>query len=360
MWASSRILAAVVGAGILAGQDVARQAGEAREANRLDEAICLYRKAVSDNPKWTEGWWYLGTLLYDRDDYAGAAPAFEKAAALDPKAGQTLVMLGLCEAKLQRKAEALEHLRSGRKLGIPDDPQLRHVMLFSLGTLWLERGDVRGDFDNAQEVLDILAREGVESEELTEALGLAVLRIRPPRPDPELVRAAGRAEVLAAQRGKLAEALREYDQLATTFPKVPGVQFAHGKFLMENNYDDEAVAAFQRELENTPNHLLARLGIAGIKTRTDPAGGLRYAEEAVKLAPELPEAHYLLGVMLLDTGHASQAIAELERAQRANPNEAKIYFALGRAYARVKRTAEAARARATFMRLNKQAEENHP
>src|ERR1700682_2459690 len=172
-------------------------AGHAREANHLDQAIELYRKAVSGNPKWTEGWWYLGTLLYDRDDYADAAPAFERAAALDPKSGTTQVMLGLCGAKLHRNSEALEHLRSGRKLGIPDAPQLRHVMLFSLAALWLERG-VRGDFDDAQEALDILAREGVESEELTEALGLAVLRIRPPPPDPQLVRAAGHAEVLAA------------------------------------------------------------------------------------------------------------------------------------------------------------------
>ena len=344
----------------LAAQDAAREAGYAREAHHLDQAIALYRKSVSENPKWTEGWWYLGTLLYDQDDYAGAAPAFERAAALDATSGETMVMLGLCEAQLRKKAEALQHLRSGRKLGIPDDPQLRRVMLYNLATLWLDRGDVRGDFDRAQEALDILAREGVESEELTAALGLAVLRIHPPPPDPELVRAAGHAEILAAQRNKLAEALREYEQLAATFPKVPGVQFARGNFLLANHYDDQAVAAFQRELENTPEHLLARLGIAGIKARTDPAGGLPYAEEAVKLVPELPEAHYLLGVLLLDTGQAARAIAELETAQRAEPNEAKVYFALGRAYARVKRTADAARARAIFARLNKQAEEQRP
>lgn len=347
----------MVGFGILAGQDVAREAGQARETNRLDEAIELYRKAVSDNPAWTEGWWYLGTLLYDRNDYTGAATAFKIAAALDPRTGTTLVMLGLCEAKLGKNTEALKHLQQGRTLGIAADPQLRHVMLYSLGTLWLDRGNDHGDFDNAQDALDALVREGVESEDLTTALGLAVLRMRPPAENPELVRAAGHAESLAAQRSKLAEALPEYERFAAAFPKIQNVQFAYGKFLLANHYDDQAVAAFQRELENTPHHLLARLGIAGIKTRTDPAGGLPYAEEAVKLAPELPETHYLLGVLLLDTGKVSQAIAELEIAQRAEPDVAKIYFALGRAYARAKRTGDAARARATFARLNKLAEE---
>ena len=356
-----RILAtAVICSGVLSGQDVARLAGQAREASRLDEAVALYRKAVSDNPRWTEGWWYLGTLLYDRDDYRGAEPAFNNAAALDPRNGTALAMLGLCEAKLGKNAAALRHLQESRTLGLAGDPQLRHVVLYSLGTLWLDRGNERGDFDNAQDVLDALAGEGVESEELIVALGLAVLRLRSPAENPELVSAAGHAETLAAQRSKLAEALVAYQHLADAFPKIHNVQFAHGKFLLASHYDDQAVAAFQRELENTPSHLLARLGIAGVKTRTDAAGGLPYAEEAVKLAPDLPEAHYLLGVLLLDTGKVTQGIAELEIAQQAEPDVAKIYFALGRAYARAKRTTDAARARATFARLNKQSEEARP
>jgi predicted Zn-dependent protease len=350
--------------GALAAQDAAREAGVAREANRLDEAVLLYRKAVAENPKWTEGWWYLGTLLYDRDDYAGAARAFEKTCALDSSNGGAQVMLGLTEAKLNKNADALEHLRNGRKLGIPDDPQLRQVTLFTLGTLWLERG-IRSDFEDAQEALDALARQGVESEELTDALGLAVLYTRPPGFDPQLVRAAGRAEILAARR-QVADALTRYKQLAADYPKVSGVQFAYGKFLLAHNEDAEALEVFQREIQNTPNHVLARLCVAGVIAQNsaqtsaqDPASesalGLRYAQEALKLAPELPEAHYLVGVLQLDAGEPLRAIAELESAQRAEPEEAKVYFALSRAYAKVNRKEDAARARATFARLNAMA-----
>src|SRR6266567_898303 len=46
---------------------IAEQATKAREANRTDEAIDLYQKALKLNPRWGEGWWYLGTLYYDGD-----------------------------------------------------------------------------------------------------------------------------------------------------------------------------------------------------------------------------------------------------------------------------------------------------
>src|SRR5262249_41641268 len=54
------------------------RADEAREAGRLEDAIELYRKAVAAKPNWVDGWWYLATLLYDRDQYAEAIPAFKR------------------------------------------------------------------------------------------------------------------------------------------------------------------------------------------------------------------------------------------------------------------------------------------
>ena len=135
----------------------------------------------------------------------------------------------------------------------------------------------------------------------------------------------------------------------------PGVEFALGKFLVANHQDEEAVEAFQRELQNSPDHLLARLGIAGLLASTNPAGALPYAEQALKIAPGLPESHYLMGLVLLNLGKDdATAISELEIARRGEPNVAKVYFALGRAYASVGRKTDAARARAEFQSLSEQ------
>jgi tetratricopeptide (TPR) repeat protein len=331
---------------------VAAQAEQARSTNRIEEAIELYRKALSLRPRWAEGWWYLGTLLYERDAFADAAVAFGQATALSPKVGTAWVMLGLCEFKLGRYGDALKHIQHGRRLGTGAEPQFNHVMLYHEGLLLLGKGE----FERAQETLGLLSREEVENENLITALGLSVLRIRfsdllaGDSALHQLVRRAGWAEHFAAQR-KFDEALREYERLVTDFPKQPNLQYAYGKFLVLIHSDEKAVEAFQREIENSPDHVPARLAIADLKYRIDPAGGLRYAEEAVKLRPQLPEGHYILGLLLLDTDQTVRAITELETAQRSSPNEPKVYFALARAYARTNRKTDADRARATFARL---------
>jgi predicted Zn-dependent protease len=149
-------------------------------------------------------------------------------------------------------------------------------------------------------------------------------------------------------------ALAEYGRLAVGAPKFHNVQFAYGRFLLANHFDDQAVEAFRREIENSPQHLLARLGIAGIMVGTHPAAGIPYAEQAVQLAPGLAEGHYLLGMLLLGTGAVERAIVELETAEHKDPADPRVYFALGRAYAMAHRMEDAARARAEFARLSKE------
>lgn len=335
--------------------ELAARADEARAANRIEEAIGLYRKAVATKPGWAEGWFYLGALLYERDAYAEAATAFNRATALTPRAGMAWAMLGLCEFKLSRFQAALDHIRRGRQLGV-GDARLDRVLRYHEGVLLIGKGG----FDDARDVLGGLAADGAEDEDLTTVLGLAALRLRfsdllaGDAARRELVTRAGRAELLSARR-QFDEALVEYERLVADAAKTPGVQYAFGRFLVSVSQNERAIEAFRREIENVPGHLLARLGIADLKFGLrDFEGGLPYAEEAVRLAPRSPLAHFLYGVLLLETGRTARAIVELETARRSMSGEAKVYFQLGRAYAAAGRKAEAARARETFTRLSKQ------
>jgi len=124
--------------------------------------------------------------------------------------------------------------------------------------------------------------------------------------------------------------------------------------LLDAHETDEALEEFQRELNRDPENVNSMLEIASVRYQVDSEDGLKYAQEAVKLAPERPFAHYLLGLLRLDTGDAADAVPELEIAQKALPQEAKIYFSLGTAYSRTGRKADAAKARAEFLRLDKQ------
>jgi tetratricopeptide (TPR) repeat protein len=332
---------------------VAAQAAHARDSEQLEAALKLYRQAVQLRPGWAEGWWYLGTLAYDRQQYPDAIAALSKVIHLAPKDANAFAMLGLSEAKLNQSQAALAHLTQALALNLGDDANMRQVVLFTQANLLLDDGA----FGRAQEILDRLAQERKDADdELTMALGRAVLGINSTRvvTTPEardVVLTAGKAEVLAVHRDT-ESALAAYATLVKRFPKVHNVEFAYGRFLLANHFDDQAVAAFKRELENSPQHLLARLGIAGALLRADPESSRIYAEQAVQLAPKMEEAHYLLGASLLATGTPERAVAELETAERLNANDPRVYFALAKAYGRVHREADAARARDKFRQLS--------
>jgi tetratricopeptide (TPR) repeat protein len=338
---------------------LAAEASAARDSDKLDEAVALYRKALGLRPQWAEGWWYLGTLYYDRDNYAEAAQAFKQTAQLQQKAGAPWAMLGLCEFQLARYDDALIHILQGRQLGIGDNAELVRVMRYHEGVLSI----LKGEFEKAQERLGSLSFEGLKSEDLIIALGLATLRIgMAPKQvdikyrDRDLIRRAGLAEHFAAQKN-MSDAQREFDMLVRDYGQVANVQYAYGRFLMTNRDDELALAAFQREIQNWPKHTLARCQIANIKLRNkDIEGGLPYAEEAVRMAPRLPLGHYLLGRLVLEAGQSERAIQELETAAQMVPSEPKIFFALARAYTKANRKQDAQRARETFTKLSQAAQ----
>jgi tetratricopeptide (TPR) repeat protein len=332
---------------------VAAQAAQARDSENLDDAVKLYRRAVQLRPDWAEGWWYLGTIAYDHGQFQEAADALAKVITLAPRDANAFAMLGLSEAKLNQNQPALTHLGQALSLGVGDQANMRHVVLFTQADLLL----AAGAFGRAQELLDQLAKESNHADQaLLIALGRSVLGLKSidsttASETRDLTLTAGRAEMLAANRETKA-ALAAYADLVKRFPKVHNVEFAYGRFLLNNHLNDEAVAAFKREIANSPQHLLARLGIAGALLLTDPVTSRIYAEQVVNLAPKLEEAHYLLGASLLATGDAERSVSELETAEHLNASDPRVYFALAKAYNRVHRDRDAARVREKFVQLS--------
>ena len=340
--------------------EAVKQANQTREAGNVEEAIELYKKAITLKPKWNEGWWYLATLLYEKDQYAEAAKAFNNAAALNPKVGAPVAMLALCEFQLSEYDKALSHLIQGRKLGIGDNEGLAKVMFFHEAMLLT----LKGEFEQSERFLNKLSYDNVSSEQLYLAHGLAVMRmpllpqqIGATHKDREMLRRVGYAQHVLAQLNA-SDGQQEYERFVADYPKVSGVQYAYGRYLLYKlRLDDEAISAFQKELQNSPNHALARLQIAYIKLKNkEPEDGLVYAEEAVRLNTRMVLGHYILGRMYLEVGKAQRAVEELEISQRMSPDEAKVYFALARAYSKVGRKADADQARQNFTRLNAAAE----
>lgn len=328
------------------------RAEQARQAGRVSEAVPLFERALRCDARNAEAWWGLGTVLYSMDRYAEAARAFRAVTGLAPAKGDAFAMLGLCEARLGRSREALAHLRQARRLGLRSEAAFVRVVWYQEALLLL----ARGDFNGAQERLEALARDGAPARELAWALGAAALGVVPPQ-QPEareplrpLLEAAGQAQYFAARK-EIGPAKEYWLKFLEAHGGFRNAHFAFGRFLVSIYDDDGAVREFSTEAARDPDHLPARLGLAGILAGRDPEAALPHAEKAAELAPRLGEARFLLGLVLLNLGRTGRAIAELEQARRLEPLQAKVYFQLARAYAQAGRAAEAASARRMFLRL---------
>ncbi len=334
---------------------LSKQADAAREQNKLDDAVKLYRQALKLKPAWKEGWWYLSTLLYDQDRYPEARDGFRKFTALDSKVGPGFALLGLCEFQTKEFPQALAHLNQGRRLGIPSD-QMDAVVLYHVALLLIHFDQ----FESAGQILLEFALHGKTTAAIIEAAGLAGLRkpLLPseiPAEDHELVNLAGRA-VEAAGAGNVAEAKKELAQLLALYPAKPNVHYLYASFLLQSD-PAIAVSEFQKELDLDPKHVPALVAVAMEYVKEgDAAKGLPFAERAVQAEPQSFAAHAALGKVLAETGPEDRAIKELETAERLAPDSPQVRIALASAYAKAGRKEDAARERAEFLRLKQLSE----
>lgn len=331
---------------------LAAKAAAARDAQHLDEATALYHKALRINSRWAEGWWTLGAIDYDAERYAEAELEFQKVVGLEPRHGTARAMLGLCQFRLGQDGEALRNIEAAKAIGIADDEQLWRVMVYDEGVL-LRRAS---RFEAARGALGSLCQSGVADQDAVMALGMVALWMTEAKPpmDGEAAQVTmhvGRGACLSARKNYEA-GRREFERVAAQAPHFPKFHLAYGRFLEDAGDSAGAIRQYKLEIEEEPSSVLARFCIGAAEYKVDSAGGVPYAEEAVRLAPDLPYSHYLLGLLLLDIGEFKRAVPELEIARKAFPREARLELALGSAYAHVGRAEDAARARAEFQRLS--------
>ena len=332
-------------------------AAEARIQNRIEDAIGLYRQAVQLHPSWTEGWWFLGELLYDQNDYPEARDSLRRLIALDQTTGPGFALLGLCEFETKDYAKSLNHIYQARRLGLGDDPQIRRVVLFH-EMLLLTRIE---EYESAMQVLMSVVKDGGAGPAVIVAAGIAGLR-RPifpeelPPGDKDLIESAGRAVCAMALRDPAA-AQTSFAELVAAYPKAPNVHYLYGSFLSATD-KDAGLLEYQKELELNPKHTEALATIAlEHEARGDLDTAISYARRAVEADAHFFGAHAVLGKLLANAGQAEAGIKELEIARQQAPDSPQVHFSLATAYSMAGKKAEAARERAEFARLRKLAVE---
>jgi len=332
---------------------IAKQAAEARDRDRLEDAARLYHEALRLKPGWSEGWWSLGTLLYDQDRFPECADALARLVDLKPEMGLGQALLGLCQFNIERYPSALGHLLEAEKLGFGGERQLQQVAVYHAALAFI----LIQDYEHAREQLTRLIQSSDVPPDLYVAAGIAALR-RPllpsqiPDADRDLATQLGHAVVSELERHP-EEATRAYEAVLAAYPKAAGVRYVYGSFLLSSD-PDKALAVLKQELAISPDHVPALATIAGeYLKREDGASARPYAEKAARLAPGDFAVRTAYGRTLLQLDDVEGAIRELETAVKLAPDSPHARFALAAAYTHAGRKEDAQRERNEFKRLQK-------
>jgi tetratricopeptide (TPR) repeat protein len=324
----------------------------ARDEGRSDDAVRLYKQALVLHPGWKDGLWSLGTLLYDKNQYAEARDVLRRFVAIDPGLGMGWALLGMSEFQEHDYSRSLDHLERAMAQGMGDQKDVAQSVFYFVAALQtrFER------FDESMDLLLAMVKSGQQPGPLTEPIGLAALRLpflpsEIPADRHAMIRAVGEATLaLEVQRRDQAEML--FADLAATYPNEPGMHFLYGLCLLDSRPQD-GIRELKKELEVSPSNVPARLRLAEEYVKEQqPDLALPLAQEATKLDPKRGSAHMMLGEVLVAKGDLAAGIHELETARDQAPQTVRIRWDLLRAYTAAGRGDDAKREREEIERLS--------
>jgi len=330
---------------------IVQAATDAQRAERWEDVIALYAKAVKLRPGFVEGYWYQGTAYYTLEKFPECRDAFRRVTRLSPENGGAFAFLGLCEFGLKDYDRALQHLLQSRILGV--DKDVRAVVSYHAAIIMTRIEQ----YEQALQTLGEFAAAGNDSPRVIEAMGIATLRMamlpnEVPPDRREMVLMAGRGSYMMATR-QPAAAGTAFQAIVERYPESPNVHYAYGVFLLLEQ-PDKAIEQFKRELALQPSHAPSLLQIAyQYLNEKNAEVALPWAKQAVEAAPNSFGSHKALGDALLETGDIEGALRELQAAARLAPDSPSTRLSLARAFQRAGRTDDAKREREEFARLDR-------
>ena len=318
--------------------DLSARAVDAFNAHRTIEAEDFFSRALKLRPNWAEGWWALGTMHYDSNQYEQCRSDTARMVAIDPAAGAGWALLGLCEFETRQFDLSFEHLKRAHMLAPSGaSGQLIDVADYHLGLLLTRQGA----FEISQEILLRVAEHVKQNESMMFGSGLAVLRIPilPAEVKPEqkeVLFLAGKTFWDICTRPP-ADAEADFTALLSKYGNFPNAHYFYGTWLAVHR-SEAARPEFLKELQVNPSSVPARVQLALldlVDQNLDRA--LDEAREAVRLSPDSVGSQLALGRALRAREDHPGALQAFLAAKRLDPVSPEIrlyvvneYRALGR------------------------------
>jgi tetratricopeptide (TPR) repeat protein len=336
-------------------QSVSAAATMAQQQHDIPRAIALYRQAVQLNPKWTDGWWYLGVLQYGINDYAPARDALSHFIELAPEAGPAFAIRGLCEFETADYDQSLSDIERALSQGAANQARNTGILRYHEVLLLSHAG-------RFEEALAASAEfsKGEAAPEIVQAVGMAGLRVsllpqQVPDAGRDLYLAAGSA-ALAYLSGDAPRARQAFEALFQRFPDTPNAHYLYG-YLLFGKDPDGAIAEFKKELAIAPSNATAEamLGWADMIEENYPEARIHGAK-AVALAPQITAGQLVLGRALVETGDLKGGVEHLQQALSAEPGNLEVHLALVRAYSKSGQREQAQRERQQCLLITRESE----
>jgi tetratricopeptide (TPR) repeat protein len=321
--------------------DLVAQATAANERNDAPVALDLYSKALKINPRWIEGWWFIGLLQYNAEQFAPARDALTHFLDFGPDP-QGYALRGMCEFETGEYADSLADIQRGISIGAADDAGNEQALHFYEAMLLTRLGK----FKDSLQAFVYFAQRRIVNQDVLLAIGLAGLRMplvpRDVSDDQKpLLIDTGTAVYAFMTRDSKAEAA--FQALFQSFPGATNLHLLYGSLL----YPEEPYSAqqqFQAELKIDPSNQQARIMIAWFwLMQNNPAAAMPYAQQAVQAQAGLASAHLVLGRSLAETGDASAGLEHLKRAFELDPDNLEVHIALASAYSQAGQMEDARR-----------------
>src|SRR6266568_1502668 len=379
-WGNVVVIFALVGANFSAAQEskignpaappapsseIAKLARDALEALRRGDheaAIRDYEKLVKLSPA-ADHYLNLGIAYFSSERPGEAAQAFERALKLKPTLVQARDYLGASLAETGHCEQAIPLLLKG--VGHMSDPPLKR-------TAEADGLKCAMSLDQEDAALDFLRRLRRDFPKDPEVLYLAVhvYSDLSTRASQRLLMSAPAsyqvhlldAEVLEMQE-KWDEAEAEYRRVLAIDPHVPGMHFRIGRLMLTRpktpTASQEAKQEFEEELKINPRNAGAEyvLGELAREARGWPQA-IEHFTRACQLDPTLADAFIGLGKSLVAAGRVADAIPPLEEAAKLQPENPVAHYQLSFAYRRSGRAQDADRELLAYQKANDNARRN--
>jgi predicted Zn-dependent protease len=149
-------------------------------------------------------------------------------------------------------------------------------------------------------------------------------------------------------KGRLEEAVKEFQTVAEHMPEESLPQVALGLALIQMDKHSEAIALLRRRIGIDPKDprifwlLGEALNRSGIQSGSEEEKeAISALEKSVQLDPRLPQSRALLGKILLRRGEVARAVEQLEKALELDPEDMTAAYQLAQALQRMGQTARA-------------------